>query len=198
MDVDPVGTWSWSGVLTGIACVALGIACVAITVSTAGAAAPLAAGVMIAAGTSVGYSLAVTGSAMAGAAATDSVFVQDYSYTINNRDEGLSIVHDYGKSTTEYYYHTGAATEYYSCSYGAGIVHNYDDLGDYGGSFIDESVSVQCNGVSYAVDVCFSPTLNENGKRVWATMGTVGLSIGPAVKTNSRVDYYYSFYQSER
>ena len=192
---DPYGLLNWTGVAIGLTYFAVGVACLAMTVASYGTAAPVAAAIMISVGTAVGSAAVITGATMTYAAATDSTMVMDVSSTINNQNNGVSIVVDFKNETTEYYHHVGAATEPFSCTYGVGLVSNYEKANDYGGTFVEFNASKQVNGVSLGWDVCSSPTRNEKNNIVKASSTTVGFSINSFIlrgKAEGRIDYYYS------
>jgi len=46
---------------------------------------------------------------------------------------------------------------------GSGFVYNYDELGKYGGEFIDVSMSGEYKGVSLGIDSCTDPKNLTNG-----------------------------------
>lgn len=192
MGFDPSGCWNWGGFWAGVGIAAAGLAIIGLTVVTAGAATPLAAAAISAVGTGVGVAAVETGVAVTAAAATDSVAVLDVSCTDGSTSQkyGYSIVFDFGSNTGEVYSHYGTATSSsYSCSYGAGVVYNYNNPGDYGGSFIDVSASITKGGIDFGIDGCWDPSL----KGTSAIMGTVGISL-PPLRISPPITAGYDYY----
>jgi hypothetical protein len=194
MGYDPMGAFDLGGFLTGVAIVVVGAAVIGLTVVTAGAATPLAAVAITSVGTALGVAAIETGASITAAAATDSTAVLDFSYSngATSTKYGYSAVIDFGNDTAEFYTHTGAmASSSYGCAYGAGLVFNYNDLGDYGGSFVDFSGSTNYRGADYGIDVCWDPS----GKGAAAVLGTVGISIPGSTDCSPIIagyDYYIS------
>ena len=150
---DPAGLWSWGGFLTGLAIAVVGVVCVAACVASAGTLTPLVAVGVATASTA----LVTTGVTMSYAAATDSTMVMDLScsYSINNcyAKIGVSCVIDFSDQRGELYPHIGGGIgKQVGLTYSVGLVENYNNAGDYAGSFIDASV-----GKHIGVDHCFSP-----------------------------------------
>lgn len=159
MGYDPLGCFDLGGFLTGVAIVAVGAAVIGLTVVTAGAATPLAAVAITSVGTAIGVAAIETGASITAAAATDSTAVLDFSYSngATSTKYGYSAVIDFGNDTAEFYSHVGTMTSSsYGCAYGTGLVFNYNDLGDYGGSFVDFSGSINYRGADYGIDVCLA------------------------------------------
>lgn len=130
------------------------------------------------------------------AAATDSAAVLDFSYTSGSTYQkyGVSAVIDYGGKTTELYSHHGAtSSSSYGCSYGAGVVFNYNGPGDYSGDFIDTSTSVKYKGIDYGMDICFDPAIPSGSNGTAAIIGTVGYSL-PPLRKNYSVTLGYDHY----
>ena len=192
MGYDPTGCWNWGGFWTGVAIVAVGVAIIGLTVATAGAASTLAATAVVAIGTGAGVATIETGVAITAAAVTDSTAVIDISYTdgMSSQKYGYSAVIDYGENTLEVYSHYGAtSSSSYSITYGAGIVNNYNNLGDYGGDFVDVSASMNYKGIDYGIDGCWDP----DGDGTSAVLGTVGISL-PPIGASSDIVVGYDYY----
>ncbi len=150
---DPTGEFNLWGFVLGLAEVAVGIAI-----------APLDGGATF-----------YTGCVTTVAAATEEVMVIDASVSYCGNKEGACVVIDFGNNTYDTYMHYGtyAGTDLSpTFTYSVGFVGNYNQIGDYGGHFIEGDVSVGPLGLSS----CGDPD-NPNG--AYASCITVSTSISP-------------------
>ena len=182
---DPAGLWSWGGFLTGLAIAVVGVVCVAACVASAGTLTPLVAVGVATASTA----LVTTGVTMSYAAATDSTMVMDLScsYSINNcyAKIGVSCVIDFSDQRGELYPHIGGGIgKQVGLTYSVGLVENYNNAGDYAGSFIDASV-----GKHIGVDHCFSPDKHYSNT-VKAT-SIVFSAVSESISWGGGYDYYF-------
>ena len=193
MGYDPTGEINLGGVLVGIGLGLLAVGAAALTIATAGAASPLAAATVMAVGTYATTALAETSIVTTYGAMKEEPVVYDVSVVNGNDRAGVSLVYDYGENTSDLYVHTGAQTKTeYGATFGTGIVMNYDEPGDYGGEFVDISVSAEFKGVSLGVDYCTSPTNFSNGYvDSHAILFTTGWSFSPFLFNYPTVGYDY-------
>ena len=195
MGYDPNGMINWGGVLVGLVVGVAAAAAIAATIAIAAAASPLIA----VAGTAVGLvaSGMLTEAAVVttGCAIMEEPAVYDVTIVVGNDRSGASLVYDFGENTSDYYLHTGVQSKKdVSVTFGSGIVFGYDELGDYGGEFLDVSASADYKGVSFGVDYCTSPSNFTNGyKDSHAFLLTSGISFSPDVsqKPVFSYDYYW-------
>lgn len=129
MGYDPTGHWDWGGVIVGTlliiaACAAayFGFAATEVGMLVTGA-------------------VMTTGLTMVATAATDSQMVMDVSGTAGAgllfRGVG-SIVIDFDKDESNFYYHGGNGLGYaFGIGYSVGFLENYNKPMDYAGDFID-------------------------------------------------------------
>ncbi len=129
MGYDPTGHWDWGGVIVGAlltiaACVAAyyGLAATEVGMLVTGA-------------------VMATGLTMIATAATDSQMVMDVSGTAGAGllfRGGGSIVIDFDKDESNFYYHGGNGLGYaFGIGYSVGVLENYNKPMDYAGDFID-------------------------------------------------------------
>ena len=181
MGYDPTGYVNWWGVAAAVTLVVAGIAVMA-----------LSAGMGTAAGVAMvsyaGLFIASSGVVVADCAFQESAMVVDVSVTnVGNEKMGSSLVIDFEKNTFDLYSHIGVTTSYGSSSpltISVGQVHNYQEIGDYGGEFIN----VGANFNSLGGDYCRAPNLDPDA--VSATSITFGFPTS-GFSCYAGSDYYY-------
>ena len=170
MGYDPTGYICWWGVLAGVA---LTVAGVAIAVASYGVGSPVGAALMLQGGALI----AATGIVTTECAVTEATMVIDISTsTSEGRKMGGSLVIDFEDETFDLYGHDGmtASTPNGSpITYSVGFVFNYDNIGDYGGPFINCGGSYRWFGIDY----CRSPDLDPASTSAMSfTFGLPGTS----------------------
>ena len=164
MGYDPTGLVNRRGVALGIGLALLAVATVVATVVTAGAASPLVATVATAVGTAVSAALAESAITTTIGAIKEDPIVYDLTITCGNQRNGCSLVYDYGTNVSDVYLHDGKTSNgAYGTSYSTGFVYNYNKPGDYGGTFIDASVSSKYKNADLGVDFCTDPSNLQSG-----------------------------------
>lgn len=190
------GYVNWGGVMVGIGIGILAIGAAALTISTAGAAGPLAAAAISTIGTMASAALVETSVVTTVGAVCEEPVVYDVTVVGGHDRAGCSLVYDFGEDTTDFYLHTGSQTNSeIGVTFGSGFVFNYDKPGDYGGEFLDTSYSVNYKGASLGLDYCTSPSNLTNGyKDSHALLLTSGFGM-PLLKhkgPTAAFDYYWS------
>ena len=181
MGYDPTGYVSWWGVLAGVV---LTVAGVALAVASGGIGSPIGAA-LIFEGAAL---IATTGVATTVCAIEESAMVIDISASFDGRKVGNSLVIDFEDETFDLYAHDGFTASMPDGSpltYSVGRVFNYDNIGDYGGEFVNVGGSCRWLGFDY----CRSPDLDPNSTSARSiTFGLPGTQ-----KINGYVgwDYYY-------
>ena len=183
MGYDPAGYVNWWGVLAGAV---LTIAGVAVAVASYGVGSPLAATLILEGGALI----AATGIVTMDCAIEESAMVIDVSVSDSstNHKIGNSLVIDFADNTFDLYAHDGGTASTPGGSpltYSVGKVYNYDDIGDYGGAFVNGGISYDWFGVDY----CRSPDLNPDS--VYAESFTFGLPGTKCLNGYIGWDYYY-------
>ena len=196
MGYDPQGLIDWGGVFVGLGLAALAVGAIALTVVTAGAASPLAASAIVTVGTVASATLAEASVVTTYGAVVEEPVVYDVTVTGGNDRVGASLVYDFGANTSDFYLHTGVQSQdSFGLTFGSGFVYNYNKPGDYGGEFIDVSMSGEYNKASLGIDYCTDPKNITNGyKNCHALLLTSGWSVS-AFDSNPFVysyDYYWS------
>ena len=183
MGYDPTGYVSWWGVLAGAV---LTVAGVAVAVASYGVGSPLGAALIMQGGALI----AATGIVTTTCAIEESAMVIDVSVSDSSTGQkiGNSLVIDFEDETFDLYAHDGitASTPNGSpLTYSVGKVYNYDDIGDYGGAFVNGGASYNWFGVDY----CRSPDLDPSS--TYAQSFTFGLPGTTGVNGYVGWDYYY-------
>ena len=97
---------------------------------------------------------------------------------------GASLVIDFENSTYDLYGHSGATvSKSFGAAYAVGEVYNYEEIGDYGGAFINMGGSIK----GFGIDYCRSPDLYADSvsARSWTFSAPSGNSFYVGW------DYYY-------
>ena len=183
MGYDPTGYVSWWGVLAGAA---LTVAGVAVAVASYGVGSPVGAALIMQGGALI----AATGIVTTSCAIEESAMVIDVSVSDSStgRKVGNSLVIDFEDETFDLYAHDGITASTPNGSpftYAVGKVYNYEDIGDYGGAFVNGGASYDWFGVDY----CRSPDLNPDS--TYAKSFTFGLPGTKGVNGYVGWDYYY-------
>ena len=193
MGYDPTGLINWKGVVAGFGFALLAVAAVAVTVATAGAASPLIAAAITTVGATVSAALIETAVTTTVGAIKEVPVVYDMSIASGGKKSGCSMVYDYGEDTTDIYLHEGVLSGADSITYGTGFVYNYDEPGDYGGTFVDMAVSADVKNVELGLDFCTSPDNLTTHPTEWtgcyAWMFTTGRSFSANGGLSASVGY---------
>lgn len=141
------------GGVAGVALVAIGVA---IIVATDGIASPVGTAII----SEAGALIATTGITVVECAAEESAMVIDVSASDSNGVKvGGSVVIDFEKNTFDFYDHDGyTSSNIPSVTYAVGKVHNYENVGDYAGPFVNGGATYSWLGVDY----CRSPDWDLN------------------------------------
>ena len=133
-----------------------------------------------------GGALFITGVATTAAAVTDGTIVMDGTVAGNGSRDGVSVVIDFKNDTIDVYTHYGvyAGTDCtsFGASYSVGFVGNYNQVGDYGGHFVQVDGAVGKYGASY----CRDP---DNANGAYAICATFSASTTP-ISANVGYDCY--------
>lgn len=192
---DPTGFVDWGGVLVGIGILGIGALALSAALLLAPTAGPLVGAVLSTVGLAAGAGAVETGAVVTVGAVMETPIVIDTTVTdgsTHNR-RGYSFVVDFEDDLIDVYYHHGVTTSGSSSfSYGVGFVQNYENVGDYGGHFVDAGGSVSAHGVDFGFDVCTDPTRVGKGGAT-AELLTVGFSF-PAVGRSGPIALGYDYY----
>jgi len=166
MAVDYTGYFHLGGFLVGLG---LAVAGGLLILGTGGAATPVV--------TLAGYAILATGVTMAKTAALDEAMVIDLSISSSESGTktGACVVFDFDESTYDIYHHGGytATIGGGPITYSVGTVFNYDEIGDYGGEFVNVGITYNWLGVDY----CRAPDANfDSAAALSLTFGLPGIN----------------------
>ena len=193
MGYDPTGLINWGGIAVGLGLAVLTVAAVAATVATAGAASPFLAAAVTTVGTVACAALGEAAVVTTVGAYIEAPVVYDVTVVGGHDRAGVSLVYDFGENTSDVYLHTGVQNKSdIGATVGSGFVYNYNKPGDYGGAFLDVSLSGSYKGASIGADYCTSPTNLTNGyKDSHAFLLTSGFSMSPFSSNAPTFSYDY-------